>query len=126
MHKTPSSGPPQADLRLGSRRGRPLPRGAPVTVTTRVRSNWLRTRLRLGRSTAFNFGVLTFAIVLIVVLVLSLPDVFAAPMLLVPLLVGATVLPMRWLLTLAAVVAGARIVVGSQRVENFGFATALA
>ena len=103
-----------------------IARGAPVTVTRHVRSNWLRTRLRLGRSTAFNFGALTAGTALLVVLVLWVPSVFAVPMLLVPLLLGSWVLPMRWLLCLAGVVAIARIVVGSQRDDAFGLATAAA
>jgi hypothetical protein len=101
-----------------------IARGAPVIVTRRVRSNWLRTRLRLGRSTPFIFGGLTAATALVVVLAIWLPDVVAAPMLLVPLLLGSWVLPMRWLLALAAVIGIARYVIGSQRVEQFGLATA--
>ena len=103
-----------------------ITRGAPVTVTRHVRSNWLRARLRLGRSTAFNFAALSAGTALLVVLVRWLPDVFAVALLLLPLLLGSWVLPMRWLLGLSGVIGVARIVVGSQREESFGFGTAAA
>ena len=103
-----------------------IARGSPLTMTRHVRSNWLRTRLRLGRSTAFKFAVLTTASVLVVVLVLWLPHVVAAPMMLVPLLLGSWVLPLRWLLALAGVIGAARIVLFAFRDESFGPATAVA
>jgi hypothetical protein len=103
-----------------------ITRGRPVTVTRHVRSNWLRARLRLGRSTAFNFGALAAGTAILVVLVLWLPNVFAVPWLLVPLLLGAWVLPTRWLIALAAIICVGRIVVGNLREGQGGFAIAVA
>jgi len=103
-----------------------IARGGPATVTRRVRSNWLRARLRLGRSTAFIFITLVAGTALLVVMVLWTPELFAVPLLLVPLLIGAWTLPMRWLLALAGVIAAGRVVVGAQRDDLFGWAVAVA
>jgi hypothetical protein len=101
-------------------------RGSPMTMTRHVRSNWLRARLRLGRSTALKFGALAAATALLVVLILTLPDVFAAPWMLVPLLIGAWVLPTPWLIGLAVVICAGRTVIGLVREDNGGFAIAAA
>lgn len=101
-------------------------RGRPATGTRRVRSNWLRVRLRLGRSTAFVYAALVAGAALMVVLVLSAPVLFAVPLLLVPLLLGAWLLPLRWLVALAVVIAAARVVVGTQRDDPNGWAVAIA
>lgn len=99
-----------------------IARGAQVPVVRRVRSNWLRTRLRLGRSTAFKFVALALLTAALSVLVLQFPVVFAAPLLVVPFLLGAWVLPMRWLWVLAAVVLTGRVFVGTQRSDEHGIA----
>ena len=92
----------------------PVESGIPLSSDRRARTTfhgWSRNRQRLSRSARIVFTVLTATVALIGTLAVQAPSWVAPSALLVPILAGAALLPMSWLVALGAFTVGVHTLV---------------